>query len=145
MSQVEEFLTPEEEQEIVLAIRKAELNTSGEIRVHLEEEAKKEVYKRATEVFFELKMEDTELRNGVLIYVAVKDKKFVIIGDKGINEVIPNNFWDVTRDVIQEEFKKGDFKQGIIDGVLKTGEQLKQFFPWDASDINELSDQISKG
>ena len=145
MSKVENFLTPNDEQEIVDAIKKAEKNTSGEIRVHIEASTKLDHYERALEVFYFLEMDKTNQQNGVLIYVAVHDHKFVICGDKGINEAVPNDFWNTTKEIMQAHFKKGDFKQGLIDGILKAGEELKAHFPWQVDDENELSDQISKG
>lgn len=145
MSKIEDFLTASEELEVVEAIRKAELETSGEIRVHIEKTSKGDAKNRALEVFHMLKMDNTKLQNGVLIYVAVNDKNFVIYGDKGINDVISSNFWDSTKDVIQSHFKKGDFKLGLIEGVLKSGEQLKKYFPYSDLDTNELSNEISKG
>ncbi|MCG1037514.1 TPM domain-containing protein [Polaribacter sargassicola] len=145
MSKVEAFLTQEEEQEIISAIKIAEKNTSGEIRVHIEASTEKNHYERSLEVFYLLKMDETKDRNGVLIYVAVKDKKFVIYGDKGINNVVSDDFWDTTKDVIQNHFKKGNFKQGIVDGILKAGEELKEHFPWQIDDEDELSNEISKG
>lgn len=145
MSNVEDFLTDKEEQEIIEAIRKAEQNTSGEIRVHLERTSKADSFDRALEVFHLLKMDNTKLMNGVLIYVAVDDKNFVIYGDKGINDVVPNNFWDSTKDIMVSHFKKGNYAQGLIEGVLKAGEQLEKHFPWEHMDRNELPDQISKG
>ena len=145
MSKVEAFLTKEEEQEIIAAIRIAEKNTSGEIRVHIEATSDKEHAKRALEVFHFLKMNNTKDENAVLIYVAVNDKKFVIYGDKGINNVVPKDFWNTTKDVMQNHFKNSDFKQGLIDGVLKAGEELKAHFPWQIDDENELSNEISKG
>ena len=145
MSKVEDFLTKEEEQEIVNAICMAEKNTSGEIRVHLEKTTSLDPYDRALEVFHDLKMDETELQNGVLIYVAVKDRNFVICGDKGINDVVTNEFWDSTRDVIVSHFKNGNFKQGLIDGIIKAGEQLQKHFPYLEGDTNELSNEISKG
>lgn len=145
MSKVEAFLTKLEEDEIVSAIQIAETNTSGEIRVHIEASSKKDHYKRAVEVFYLLKMEATKDHNGVLIYVAVADKKFVIYGDEGINKKVSDDFWDTTKNTIQNQFKKGDFKQGIVDGVLKAGEELKAHFPWQTNDENELSNDISKG
>lgn len=139
------FLTKKEEEEIVAAIRKAEKKTSGEIRVHLERSTNGEdIFDRAMEVFHMLKMDNTKQDNGVLIYVAVEDRNFVIYGDKGINEVVPDNFWESTKDLIVSHFKKGEFKQGLVEGILKAGEQLQQHFPWDEGDRNELSDQISK-
>lgn len=145
MSAVEDFLTAEEEQEIVEAILEAEKNTSGEIRVHIEPTAKMDHFSRAQQVFHMLKMDNTKDANGVLIYVAVKDRKFVIYGDKGIDRVVPKGFWDSTRDLMVSYFKKGDFKNGIIQGVLKAGEELQAHFPWDHNDTNELSDEVSKG
>ncbi|WKD85083.1 hypothetical protein KCTC32516_00422 [Polaribacter huanghezhanensis] len=139
------FLSESDEKEIINAIQKAELNTSGEIRIHIEEKANKDPYERALDVFNELKMHQTEQRNGVLIYVATEDQKFVICGDEGINNVVADDFWDSTRDVIAEHFKKGNFKNGIVAGILSAGIQLKQFFPWQTDDENELSNEISKG
>ena len=123
----------------------AEKNTSGEIRVHLEKTTSLDPYDRALEVFHELKMDETELQNGVLIYVAVKDRNFVICGDKGINDLVTYEFWNSTRDVIVSHFKNGNFKQGLIDGITKAGEQLKKYFPYLEGDTNELSNEISKG
>jgi len=145
MSNVEDFLTDKEEQEIIDAIRKAEQNTSGEIRVHLERTSKSNSFDRALEVFHLLKMDNTKLQNGVLIYVAIDDKSFVIYGDKGINDVVSTNFWDSTKDVMVSHFKNGHYKQGLVEGVLKAGEQLEKYFPWEHMDRNELIDNISKG
>ena len=145
MSRVEKFLSVEEEQEIVLAILKAERSTSGEIRVHIESKTLLDHFERAKEVFHVLKMDNTKDENGVLIYVAVNDKKFVIFGDKGIYQAVPDNFWDTTRDVIQSQFKKGNYKQGIVEGILSAGTELEAHFPWNPNDINELSNEISKG
>ena len=145
MSKVEAFLSPQEEEEIVDAILKAEKNTSGEIRVHIEASAKLNHFSRAQQVFHFLKMDNTKDENGVLLYVAVEDKKFVIYGDKGIDKAVPKGFWDTTKETISSHFKEGNFKQGIIDGVLKAGKELETHFPWHHNDTNELSDAISKG
>ncbi len=145
MSEVEDFLTQEQEQQIVAAIRRAENTTSGEIRVHIEKHTDLDVLDRTREVFHFLKMDNTIQRNGVLIYVAVEDHRYAIYGDKGINEVVADDFWESTKDVILNQFKKGDFTQGLIDGVLMAGEQLQKYFPWDHRGSNELSDEISKG
>ena len=145
MSNVEDFLTAKEEEEIVQAIRQAERSTSGEIRVHIEKTTEVSHYDRALEVFQMLKMFNTQQRNGVLIYIAVDDHKFVIYGDEGINAVVPTNFWETTKEAIQNQFKQGNFKQGIIDGVLKAGKELKAHFPWTTDDEDELSNEISKG
>lgn len=145
MSKVEAFLTQEEEQEIVEAIRLAELNTSGEIRVHLEKSSEKTVLQRAIEVFHWLKMDATQEHNGVLIYVAVKDKTFAIYGDKGIHEKVTDNFWNTTKDVMQKHFRDGNFKEGLVQGIAEAGKQLKIHFPYQTNDTNELSNEISFG
>lgn len=153
MSKVEDFLTSEEETAIVEAIRIAEKNTSGEIRVHLEptsisaEEPNEPIdaFDRAAEVFDMLHMDNTKDHNGVLIYVAVKDRTLVIMGDKGINDIVGQNFWESTKDIIINHFKNGDMKQGLVDGILKAGEQLKKHFPHKKDDKNELPDDISVG
>ncbi len=142
---IETFLAQSEEQEVIEAIRLAELNTSGEIRVHIEKTSYGDATNRALDVFYILKMDNTKLQNAVLIYVAVDEKTFVIYGDKGINEVVAKNFWDSTKNVMQSHFKAGNFKQGLVDGILKSGEQLKTFFPYLDSDTNELPNEISKG
>lgn len=139
------FLSKEDENEIVAAIQLAEKNTSGEIRVHIEQTTSKDPFERALEVFYELKMNETELQNGVLIYLAIADKQFVICGDKGINDVVASDFWDCTKEIMANQFKQGNFKQGLIDGVTRAGEQLTTFFPWQADDTNELSNEISIG
>jgi len=145
MSKTEDFLTQSEEQEIVQAIVVAEKNTSGEIRVHIEEHSEKAPLDRAQEVFFELKMDGTKDRNGVLFYVGVADKKFAIIGDKGINDVVKADFWNSTKEVVIANFKENQFKKGLIDGILKAGEQLKNYFPYQSDDVDELSNEISRG
>ena len=145
MSKVEDFLSKEEELTIVEAIRVAEKNTSGEIRVHIEQTTSKVPFDRALEVFHELKMNETQQQNGVLFYFAVADKTFAICGDKGINDLVSADFWDCTKDAMITQFKSGNFKQGIVDGILNAGEQLKKYFPWSEGDTNELSNEISKG
>ncbi|WP_269241861.1 TPM domain-containing protein [Flavobacterium limnophilum] len=145
MSKVEDFLTTEEEQAIVEAIRMAEKETSGEIRVHIEKTTSKAPFDRALEVFHELGMDETDLKNGVLIYLAVEDHHFVICGDKGINEVVPKDFWDCTKEAMAAQFKNGNFKQGLIDGITRAGAKLQEYFPYHESDTNELSNEISKG
>ena len=144
MSKIEEFLSEEDEAEIVEAIRRAEKKTSGEIRVHIEKTSNGDIWDRAMEVFHLLKMDNTKQDNGVLIYVAIDDRKFIIYGDKGINAVVPKDFWETTKDAIASQFKKGNFKQGLIDGILRAGRELQAHFPWEEGDINELSDKISK-
>jgi uncharacterized membrane protein len=145
MLQVEDFLTAEQEQVIINAIKIAEKNTSGEIRVHLEENTDKPPLERALEVFHFLKMDATELKNGVLIYIAVKSKKFAIYGDEGINKLVQENFWNSEKELMLSHFTKGNFAEGIKLAILEVGKKLKEFFPYKPSGANELSDEISKG
>jgi|SRR5690554_425062 len=146
MSQTEDFLTETEEQEIINAIITAESNTSGEIRVHIENHTDLPPIKRAQEIFYALKMDNTRNRNGVLFYVGVADHSFVILGDKGINDLVETDFWDKTKDVVVSHFKNGQYKQGLIEGVLKAGTKLKTLFPHQPdSNNNELPNEISKG
>ena len=145
MSKVERFLSKKEEQEIIEAIREAERDTSGEIRVHLEDGTGTDPMERAKVLFHELKMDNTRDANGVLIYIAVRDHRFAICGDRELCKVVPEGFWDTTRDEIQKHFKEHHFKEGIIAGVLSAGEKLRAHFPWDPDAANELTDEISKG
>ncbi len=137
------FFSENQQEIIVNAIKEAEINTSGEIRVHIENRCKKNVMDRAVEVFATLKMHKTELRNGVLFYLAVEDKKFAIIGDAGINAVVPENFWDAIKTEAIESFKKGEFTEGLAAGIKAAGMQLKANFPYQQDDVNELPDDIS--
>lgn len=145
MSKVEDFLSRDEESEIIEAIRLAEEQTSGEIRVHIEKTTDTDPLVRAQEVFHTLKMDETELKNGVLIYLAVDSHKFAICGDKGINDRVEADFWDCTKDIMMEHFRHGNFKQGLIDGITRAGERLRVHFPWIEGDSNELTNEISKG
>lgn len=138
-------LTPEEEQKIVEAIGIAENMTSGEIRVHIESRCKGDVLDRGADLFFDLKMHETRDRNGVLIYVALKDRKLAILGDTAINAVVADGFWDNATRLMIEHFKNEQYAIGIEKAVLLAGEQLKAYFPLKADDTNELSNEISKG
>ncbi|MFO7744469.1 MAG: TPM domain-containing protein [Psychroflexus sp.] len=142
---VSEFISPDDEKEIVEAIKEAELNTSGEIRVHIEHKCTGDRFDHALEIFEKLEMHKTELSNGVLIYVSIDDHQLVILGDKGINDVVPKGFWESTKDQIISQFKSGNYKQGLINGVLEAGKQLKEHFPYQSDDTNELNNEISKG
>ncbi|MBO5811256.1 MAG: TPM domain-containing protein [Bacteroidales bacterium] len=137
------FFSKEEQQKIVAAIKEAELNTSGEIRVHIENHCKEEAIERAAEVFYDLKMNQTAARNGILFYLAVKDHKFAIIGDEGINKNVEHDFWNDIKDEMIVNFKENRFAEGLIDGILKCGKRLKEYFPYQSDDVNELSDEIS--
>lgn len=137
------FFTPEGKQLIESAIKEAEMNTSGEIRVHVESQFKGKILDRAAAVFAKIGMHKTAQRNGVLIFVGIQNHQFAIIGDVGINSVVPENFWDQTKAVIESHFKNSDFAGGLVAGVRMAGEQLKKHFPYQKEDINELPDEIS--
>lgn len=140
------YITAEDEKEIVRAIQMAEHKTSGEIRVHIESNSQGEKLEHhAQKIFFKLKMQETKLRNGVLIYLAIDDRRFYILGDKGIHDKVPDDFWENTKTVMQKHFKNADFKGGLISGILMVGTQLKQLFPGLDNDTNELPDEISRG
>lgn len=139
------FFSKEEEVTIVEAIRRAELATSGEIRVHIEVGAEAPAIPVATRIFRELGMHKTADRNGVLILLAVDRREFAIIGDEGIDKVVSEDFWDTERDVLQQYFRKGEFAEGITLAIEQVGAKLKQFFPYQTDDVNELPDEISYG
>jgi uncharacterized membrane protein len=140
-----DFFSSEEQKRIVESIQKAETDTSGEVRVHIENRCKTTALERATKVFKILSMDKTEQRNGVLFYLAVKDHKFAILGDKGINDKVPSDFWENIKNHMQSLFKEGKFTDGLSDGILMAGEQLGKHFPYQAGDINELPDDITFG
>jgi len=145
MNTVEAFLTAIEEQEIVQAIQAAEQNTSGEIRVHIEKTCEKPTLERAKEVFFDLKMNQTKDRNGILFYIATESHQFAILGDEGINNVVPANFWDEESKIITSYFAINKNSQALVEGIFLVGEKLKHFFPYQSEDTNELTNEISKG
>lgn len=130
---------------IQAAIAEAELNTSGEIRVHIDAKCAGDPMEKAIQVFENLKMHTTAQRNGVLFYVAMDDKKLAILGDQGINAVVPEDFWDAIRDAMISAFKKGAFAEGLIEGILTAGQQLKSAFPLLENDENELSNEVTFG
>jgi uncharacterized membrane protein len=140
-----DLFTAQQQELIVAAIKVAELNTSCEIKVHIEKKCKEEVLDHAAFMFDQLEMEKTGLRNGVLIYLALEDRELAILGDTGINLKVPKNFWDATRDVMIHHFKEGEFAEGIANGIQLAGEQLKEHYPYQSDDVNELSDDISFG
>ncbi len=139
------FFAKREKDEIQKAILNAEMDTSGEIRVHIESQCRGEVLDRAAYLFKKIGMHKTELRNGVLVYLAVESRKFAIIGDKGINAEVPDDFWNHIKIKMAEHFAKDNFVDGLTEGITMTGKQLKKHFPRLLNDINELSDEISFG
>jgi uncharacterized membrane protein len=136
------FFSKEQKEDIKLAIRNAEFDTSGEIRVHIELNCEDSI-QRALYVFNKLKMDQTEHRNGVLIYLAVRSRKFAIIGDEGINSIVPDNFWEDVKTNMLIHFRESDFTKGITTSIQMVGEKLKDYFPHQRDDLNELSDEIS--
>lgn len=141
------LLTPAQEEALVAAIRQAEITTSGEIRVHLEDHCPTpEPLDRAAQVFAELGMHKTALRNGVLFYLAWQNRQFAVIGDAAINEAVPDDFWEITKETVLAQFRQEHYAEGLTRGVKMVGEQLRKFFPYDAAtDKNELDDSISYG
>ena len=142
---VSQFISAEQQEKILSAIKIAEDSTSGEIRVHIENSFTGDVLDRAAWIFNKLGMQKTELRNGVLFYLAVENRKFAIIGDAGINAKVEAGFWDTTKDVVEKHFREGRFAEGLSEGILMAGEQLKRHFPCKTNDVNELTDEISFG
>jgi uncharacterized membrane protein len=136
-------LSDKEQEKIKQAIVWAEKATSGEVRVCIEKKCDIDAYERAIVCFYDLKMQETKLRNGVLVYVAIEDRKFAIIGDSGINNVVSADFWDSTKSLMLEKFKANDIAEGISLGIIEAGKQLKKYFPYHSDDLNELPDDIA--
>lgn len=140
-----EFIDIDQREDIRHAILNAELDTSGEIRVHIETTCKGDVLDRAAYIFKQMGMHKTEKRNGVLFYLAVKNRRFAVIGDTGINAVVPESFWDDLKHLMLNHFRENRFTQGLIEAIGIVGEKLKNHFPYQRDDINELSDEVSFG
>lgn len=145
MGNARNFLSEADKNAVLKAIETAENNTSGEIMVHIDDKCSEDVLDRAAYVFEMLEMHKTKLRNGVLFYLAYEDHKFAIIGDAGINTVVPEHFWDEIRDKVISDFKAGNYGKGLSEGIIMAGQQLKKHFPIQKDDINELPNDISFG
>ena len=130
---------------IVAAITAAEKDTSGEIRLHVQNRVQGDIMEVAKQRFEAMGMTATERRNGVLFFVALKDRAFCVLGDRGIDEVVPEGFWEDTVAAMRERFAQGDLLGGLEEGIRKAGWALKEFFPYRSDDVNELSDEISYG
>jgi len=139
------FFTPEQQEDIKQAVLNAELDTSGEIRIHIENQCPGDVLIRAAQIFKKLRMNRTALHNGVLFYLAIENRKFAIIGDAGINAVVPENFWEQIKSKMLNQFREGHFTQGLSEAITEAGLQLKHHFPHQKNDVNELPDDISFG
>ena len=140
------FLSSDDELAIVQAIQEAEKKTSGEVRVHIEKKCpKKDPVKRAISLFQKLRMHKTDLRNGVIVYVATEDHLLAIWGDEGIHAKVGQEFWENTLITLQKDFKTNQIKNGLTKALLDIGEKLQQHFPYQKDDKNELDDSISYG
>ena len=137
------FLTKKEGDEVINCIKLAEKMTSGEIRVHFQKKIKGNVEDAAVNTFLRLKMDETEDRNGILFFIVPKKRVFAVIGDKGIDEVVPQDFWNEVKDLLEINFKEGKWKDGLCKAIAKTGKKLKKYFPIKENDKNELPDEIS--
>lgn len=141
-----DLFSEEQRHAIQHAIHEAEQLTSGEIRVFIDDHCKDaDVLNRAATVFEKLQMHETALRNGVLIYLSVQDRKFAIIGDSGIHEKVKDDFWNATKELMVSYFKKDQVAEGLIAGIAKAGKALGVYFPRQHDDSNELSNDIVFG
>ncbi len=143
MTDARTFFTEEEKLKIIHTIRDAELKTSGEIKIHIDDECKGDVLQKAQQVFIKLKLHKTALQNGLLIYIAVKDHQFALVADEGINKQVPPHFWEDVIEVMQENFKADKYLSGVLSAIEMAGNKLIQNFPVAVNDINEISNEIS--
>jgi uncharacterized membrane protein len=138
-----EFFSIEDLEIIKTAIMDAELNTSGEIRVHLENICNEDPMKRAFYWFHKLNMKKTQQRNALLFYFAVKSRKFAIIGDKAIHEAVKQEFWDILRNKMLQYFHNDDFLGGLTQAIERAGKEMKKYFPFQQDTIDELPNDVS--
>lgn len=136
-------LTAAQEERLIKAIQQAEQQTSGEIRVHFDTYKVDSALEKAQQIFAKLKMHETQLRNGILFYVNLKQKQFAVWGDEGINKNVPDNFWDEIKETAISNFKEDKIVEGLEKCVLMCGDQLKRYFPLGDNDKNELKNEIS--
>ena len=141
---IEEFLKQLRHDDIVAAIRGAEAITSGEIRVFISRKDVSEPVEVAKEHFIRMKMAETQERNGVLIFVAPRTRKFAVIGDEGVHRKCGNKFWTALTAEMSDRFRESKFSEGIIHGVKSAGKILAEHFPRRADDKNELSDEVER-
>ena len=140
---LDSFLNEKEVKDLAAIISEAELLTSGEIRLHLEEKCNIDTQARALEVFYSLNMGNTKLKNAVLIYISYGDQKFAICGDEGIHENVSNRFWKSLRNSLRRSFEKKYFFKGISITIMECGRQLRTYFPYQHDDINELDNHVT--
>lgn len=143
MTNAKNFFTASEQDLIVKAIKEAELNTSGEIRVHIENYCFGNSITKAEKIFLKLGMQNTKDKNGILIYIAAVSHKIAIVGDKGIHEKLGKAYWDKIVNGIVTSFRTENKADGLAKGIIDCGEQLRHYFPYQSNDSNELNDSIS--
>ena len=141
--QQKDFLAKLDKERVVAAIDTAERMTSGEIRVHVQPKAHGEIRRVAEKTFERLGMTKTALRNGVLLFIACEEQRFVILGDRGIDEMVPAGFWDEIAAKLTIHFQSGELTEGIVEAIHSAGEELRQYFPRAEGDVNELSNEIN--
>jgi uncharacterized membrane protein len=137
------FFSKADQLRIENAIVEAEKQTSGEIRLHIQSQTKGNVMDAAVDAFYRLEMNNTALRNGVLFYLSINDHQFAVIGDSGINKLVPSDFWDSIYQGIVSYFKQGLYADGLVWAISQAGIQLSSFFPLEKGDTNELCNDIS--
>lgn len=142
-----DFFSKEDKDLVVAAIQAAECKTSGEVRVYIESKCRfVKPVDRAIEIFNQLNMQSTAQKNGVIVYVAIKDRQLAVYGDKGIHEKVGNEFWNKAIKKMLDQFNANDYASGIATVVTEIGKALQEHFPYDAqTDINELPDDIVFG
>jgi uncharacterized membrane protein len=143
--EIEDWMTPEELLRVRGAVRDAEQRTSGEIRVHLDVAIMDDVLDHAAWVFNQLGMDHTKERNGVLLYVSVPGHQVAVIGDQAIHAKLGEGYWQGVLDTVLEHFRQDRFCEGLCEGVHLLGEKLREHFPFDRGDRNELHDEVSIG
>lgn len=137
------FFSPEEKRQIERSIRQAETLTSCEIRLRVEKECKNNLQQHVIEVFRFLGMDRTKNKNGILFYISIKDQKIAILGDKGVNKYVSDEFWNDIYNFIRNEFSKQNYCYGLSMAIIQTGKQLAKIFPVEKDDVNELPNEIS--
>ncbi len=137
------FFSKSEKGKIIQAIRDAEMQTSGEIRLHLERKAKEDILAHAQQEFERIGMTRTKYRNGVLIFIGIRSRRFAILGDEGIDRKVPAGFWNSVVEETAKAFREDRFADGLTGAIMKIGEKLREYFPYHREDVNELPDEIS--
>jgi uncharacterized membrane protein len=138
-----EFLAEADLAAVAAAVAEAEARTSAEIRVHVDPRCPGAPMARAVEVFERLGMARTARRNGVLVYLAIEDRKLAVIGDAGVHARVPGDYWERLRDDLAARLREGRPRDGLIAAVATVGETLQRHFPRGPGDRNELSDEVS--